>query len=173
MPYNPDRHHRRSIRLQGFDYRSCGYYYLTIVTHQREQCLSSIRDGVVHLLSFGTIVNETWGLLPTWFPFIELDALVIMPDHLHGILSLHPQKLATNSNHKPRTLPRGTIPSSLPAIVQTFKSRSAHNINQIRQTKGQRFWQEDYFERIIRHEEELSGYRQYIANNPARWSKNQ
>jgi REP element-mobilizing transposase RayT len=86
MNYNPERHHRRSIRLKGYDYTREGAYYFTICCHQRRCSLGEIKDGVMHLNLVGAIVKAVWDSLPRHFPLIELDAFVVMPNHLHGII---------------------------------------------------------------------------------------
>jgi REP element-mobilizing transposase RayT len=86
MNYNPEKHHRRSIRLKGYDYtRECAYYF-TICCHQRRCLLGEIKDGVMHLNLVGATVKAVWDSLPRHFPLIELDAFVVMPNHVHGII---------------------------------------------------------------------------------------
>jgi REP element-mobilizing transposase RayT len=80
QPYNPNQHHRRSIRLKGYDYRSAGSYFVTICTRQRECVLA---DPVVT-----GIITGVWQALPGWFPTIELDEFVAMPNHVHFIVWL-------------------------------------------------------------------------------------
>ena len=86
MNYNPEKHHRRSIRLQGYDYTQEGAYYFTICCHQRRCLLGEIKNGVMHLNLVGATVKAVWDSLPRHFPLIELDAFVIMPNHVHGII---------------------------------------------------------------------------------------
>ncbi|HEY9830242.1 MAG TPA: transposase [Stenomitos sp.] len=86
MNYNPEKHHRRSIRLKGYDYTREGAYYFTICCHQRRCLLGEIKDGVMHLNLVGATVKAVWDSLPQYFPLIELDAFVIMPNHIHGII---------------------------------------------------------------------------------------
>ncbi len=86
MNYNPEKHHRRSIRLKGHDYTREGAYYFTICCHQRRCLLGEINDGVMHLNLAGATVKAVWDSLPHHFPLIELDAFVVMPNHVHGII---------------------------------------------------------------------------------------
>jgi REP element-mobilizing transposase RayT len=78
MKYNPLKHHRRSIRLKGYDYHNPGAYFVTICTKNRE-CLFD--DPVVN-----AIVHDVWYALPSWFPTIELDEFVVMPNHTHFVV---------------------------------------------------------------------------------------
>jgi REP element-mobilizing transposase RayT len=86
MNYNPEKHHRRSIRLKGYDYTGEGAYYFTICCHQMRCLLGEIKDGVMHLNLVGATVKAVWDSLPRHFPLIELDAFVVMPNHVHGII---------------------------------------------------------------------------------------
>jgi len=86
MKYNPDKHHRRSIRLQGYDYSSAATYFITICTHQRECLLGEIIEGEMRLNEFGKVVAETYVWLETQYSYVHWDAWVVMPNHLHGLL---------------------------------------------------------------------------------------
>lgn len=83
---NPAIHNRHSIRLPGYDYTQPGAYYLTILTHKREHLFGKVTGGVVKLSPLGEIVHEEWLNIPTHFSNVVLDAFVIMPDHMHGIV---------------------------------------------------------------------------------------
>ena len=86
--YNPKIHGRRSIRLKGYDYSRAGKYFLTICTYQR-QCLSGdIVDGAMILNDVGAVAQHCWVGIPQHFPQVELDDFVIMPNHVHGIVSI-------------------------------------------------------------------------------------
>ncbi len=172
--YNPDIHHRRSIRLQGYDYAQAGAYF-TICTHTRECLFGSVGAGskpAPHLqpaLDFkpalatqmklnecGEIVQHTWDDLVNHNENIELDAFVVMPNHIHGIVTIDNRA--------------GLEPApTLSEIVRQLKTFSARRINKIRDTQGVRVWQRNYYEHVIRDENELNRVREYIANNPANW----
>ena len=86
MPYNPNIHHRRSIRLKGYDYTQQGAYFVTICTHQRNCLFGEIVDGEMKLNTNGEIARGSWLSIPRHFQNVELDEFVIMPNHLHGII---------------------------------------------------------------------------------------
>jgi hypothetical protein len=86
MAYDPEKHHRRSIRLKGYDYTQPGAYFITICTHGRECLFGEIIDGEMHLNEAGQIVVQTWQDLPNHVPNVQLDAFVVMPNHVHGII---------------------------------------------------------------------------------------
>ncbi len=88
--YDPDRHHRRSIRLKEYDYSQAGAYFVTFVTHGRQCLFGHVDDdGIMHHNEWGMIVAECWMDIPRHFPHVTLDEWVVMPNHVHGILVFH------------------------------------------------------------------------------------
>ncbi len=179
MTFNPDIHHRRSIRLKNYDYSQAGVYFVTICAFQRECLFGEIIQGEMHLNTMGLKVVECWQRLADHFPHLSLDESVIMPNHFHGIVHIggdkpgfgsspaNPGETLDSSLHLP--LLQGTVAGSLGAIVQNFKSVSTRKINVLRQNRGCPLWQRNYYERVIRNETELARAREYIANNPIKW----
>ena len=88
MTYDPERHHRRSIRLKGYDYAQAGAYFVTICAHGRECLFGQVLDGEMQLNAYGDIVAQCWDDLPRHYPTVDLDAFVVMPNHVHGIVVL-------------------------------------------------------------------------------------
>ncbi len=198
--YNPDQHHRRSIRLQGYDYASAGSYFITICAHQRQCLFGEITDRQMMLNELGQCVRSVWMNLPQHFRSLELDKFIVMPNHIHGILSLcttdgrgeafasrsgnhnvNPHanasplredraSLRQNKTHPPEN---GTQPQSIAAIIQNFKSVSTRKINRMNQSSGRTIWQRNYYEHIIRDDRALQTIRQYIQNNPFSWQEDQ
>jgi len=163
MPYDPQKHHRRSIRLKGYDYSQAGAYFITICVQHGQSRLGHIQDGILVPSLAGEMVAECWYDLPERFPNIELDVFTLMPNHLHGIIVILETGLNANQN-----------PIVLGDMLGAFKSISTNKyIEGVRQ-KGwkpfqKRFWQRDYYEHIIRNERALNAIRAYIMNNPANW----
>jgi putative transposase len=190
MPYNPDIHHRRSIRLKGYDYSQQGAYFVTICTHQRNFLFGKIVDGEMKLNTNGEIAKGCWLSIPRHFQNVELDEFVIMPNHLHGIilivnnLETEGEALANQDSQQQQNLSsqcfapavakikiNGTKSQSLAAIIQNYKSVSTRQVNRINKAKGNVIWQRNYYERIIRNEEALNNIRQYIITNPINWAE--
>jgi putative transposase len=165
MPYDPDRHHRRSIRLQGYDYARAGAYSVTVCVHNRECLLSEIVNGEVRLTEIGQIVIRAWDDLPLRFPGVELDTFVVMPNHIHGIIVIEdrPKQDATSSQGAASSAP------TLGLIVRAFKSIAAIACNRALDRADVPFWQRNYYEHVIRDEDDLNRIRCYIADNPACW----
>ena len=188
MKYNPDIHHRRSIRLKEYDYARAGAYFVTILAGDRENLFGDVVDGTVRLSKIGEIVDECWIEIPRHFPDVELDTYVIMPNHIHGALVVggvgathasplqkqQEQGLSSTSplqRHPQRVSgrPTGTKPRSVGAIIGSLKSAATRRINQFRHTIGFVVWQRNYYEHIIRNEKSMNKIREYIFSNPLRW----
>ena len=90
--FDPQKHHRRSIRLKGYDYASEGAYYVTIVTYERECLFGEIIDNEMHLSTYGEIVQKWWNELLVHFPNVDLGAFVVMPNHIHGIIFINEER---------------------------------------------------------------------------------
>jgi putative transposase len=182
MPYDPQKHHRHSMRLRAYDYTQAGVYFVTIVTYRRELLFD---DPVLRRL-----VETLWLAIPRHFPVVALDEYVVMPNHLHGLLWIidghrRGEAFAKGSMlidmpamaalpidwvSRANASPLHVIPGSLGAIVGNFKSVTTRRINQIRHTPGRAVWQRNFYDRVIRHESELAAVRQYIRDNPANWA---
>ena len=84
--YNPYIHHRRSIRLKGYDYAQYGAYFVTVVTQRRTLLFGEVTDGKMLLNETGQSVADAWEWLATQYPYVKLDEYVVMPNHIHGII---------------------------------------------------------------------------------------
>jgi REP element-mobilizing transposase RayT len=192
MSYDPDRHHRRSVRLRDYDYSSAGAYFVTIMVKDRECLLGEIVDDEMRLSEIGEVVAAIWDSLPERYPGVELDGFVIMPNHVHGIIVITPEANAgcvgdrmagapVGAVHEPPLQPPPPDPVSmlerrrmlLPKIIGYFKMNTAKRANQIRSLPGVPFWQRDYYEHVIRNSADLEHLRDYIARNPLRWALDQ
>jgi len=161
---------RKRLRLAGFDYASPGAYFITVCTHRRECRLGVVHTGEMMLAVFGEVADQVWRDIPGFFPAVTVDALVVIPNHLHAILAIHAGVGAKHPCYPDSSpLPRGTQPRSIQAIVQNAKSVSARQINALRGTPGAPAWQRGYYEHIIRSPRELGRVRHYIECNPLRW----
>jgi putative transposase len=98
MKYDPQKHHRRSIRLPDHDYSQPGAYFITMVTHQRANLFGNIVNGEMQYSPMGRIAEEHWRFIPEHFPDVELGAYVVMPNHIHGIIIIRENGMAANSS---------------------------------------------------------------------------
>jgi putative transposase len=176
--FDPERHHRRSIRLCEYDYAQPGEYFVTVCTHDRVCSLGEIVDGTVRLSNAGRLVHEEWFKAAAIRPNVVLhpDEFVVMLNHIHGIIRI---ASSTDNDDAPRpkpnavaaVAPRGVAAGSLGAIVGQFKSVTTKGINRTRNSPGAPVWQRDYFEHVVRDESDLERIRRYITENPARWTE--
>jgi len=171
-PNNRQRPSRKSPRLKDYDYSQNGAYFVTICTKNRLPLFGNIRDGEMHTNVYGDIVWACWEDLVDHYNNIELDAFVVMPNHVHGIVLLY--DMVVNSDDvgegfKPSPTTNALKRHGLPEIVRGFKTFSARRINERRNSPGESVWQRSYHDRIIRHEAELNRLRDYVLTNPARW----
>ena len=158
MSYDPNIHHRRSIRLKSFDYRSEKAYFVTLCVQDRECLLGEIVNGVMNLSEVGEAVSVIWHDLPHRFPFLQLDTFCIMPNHLHAILLFQSPEGST-------ALPDKTLGE----VLRAFKSLSGIQGNRLLDRSGRPFWQRNYYERVLRNEHEHTTTQRYILDNPLNW----
>ena len=188
MKFDPDKHHRRSIRVPGYDYSQPGAYFITIVTYQQECLFGKVIDGEMRLNDIGKIVQWEWERLGHRFPFLELGAHIVMPNHTHGILNFidsvratradqtglylnnAPPQTGTSDDNNGSPLPRGPKPSSLGTIIGQFKSRVTKRLWKNPDLTGTPVWQRNYYEHIIRNEPEWNNIHLYIESNPLNWA---
>ncbi len=193
MKFNPETHHRRSIRLKNYDYIQPGAYFITIVTNKRQCLFGKIENGVMRLNEFGEIVRDEWFKSNEIRREIVLNdyEFVVMPNHIHGIVWIvenndmgtngniivgangrSPLQKQSNKNQPPTHSDSPLIrmsPKSISSFVAGFKSAVTKQINQLRQTPGIPVWQRNYYEHITRNDDELQRIREYIINNPINW----
>jgi putative transposase len=117
MTYDPEKHHRRSIRLKGYDYTQPGAYFITICTQGRECLFGEIIDGEMHLNEAGQIVVQTWQDLPNHISNVQLDAFVVMPNHVHGIIIITDHAGGIGAGFKPARTTIGPGPTAGPGSV--------------------------------------------------------
>lgn len=160
MPYNKAIHNRQSIRLKGFDYSQEGSYFITICTHVRQSLFGEIINEEMQINWIGKIVKNQWLQIPGRFNELQLDSFVVMPNHFHGIIKIE------------ESLPGQTIGN----IIGAFKSLAANEYLKFCKSNNlpiEKLWQRNYYEHIIRDEEDYSRIVDYIENNPLKWNEDQ
>ncbi|MBN1813901.1 MAG: transposase [Anaerolineae bacterium] len=169
MDSRTDQRRRRSICLAEYDYTHPGAYSVTICAQDRKLLFGKVIDGEMVLSGWGEIVRAVWDEIPAHFPNVESDILVIMPNHLHGIIIIT-DAVGAGSPGPPSGA--ATAPLRRPTlgqIVAYFEYQSTKRINQQRSTPGIRIWQRNYFEHVVRNERTFDAIRRYIENNPLGW----
>ena len=153
-----NKYRLHSTRLSSWDYGSNGTYFVTICTDHKHPYFGHIDNSVVCGTEIGNYAKKCWESIPERYPFVELDTFILMPDHLHGILCFSKKERSDWNNNK-----FGPQKENLAAVIRGFKSAvtsfaKAHLI--------EFQWQTNYFDRIIRNENELNQIREYIRDNP-------
>ncbi len=182
MRCDPDNHHRQSIRLKGYDYSQPGTYFVTLVAQNRERIFGTVEGNQIRLNEIGELVVNCWLSIPKYIDIARLDEYVLMPNHFHGIINIDESygkgeaspgiitsPIESISGDASPLQPRGTQSRSLSAIIQNFKSVSSRHVNRLYFKPGNKIWQRNYYERIIRNERELNAIRRYIRDNPLNW----
>jgi REP element-mobilizing transposase RayT len=173
MKYNPDIHHRRSIRVKGYDYSQAGLYFITICTQNRLCLFGEIVDDdrgttICALNEYGRIAEKEWIKTSKMRPNIRLDVFVIMPNHMHGIIEIADGR---GTMHRAPTVEQFGKPTSntIPTIIRGYKSSVTKQINILRNQPGVPVWQRNYYEHIIRDEKSYYQISEYIQTNPLKW----
>lgn len=168
MSYDPQKHHRRSIRLKGYDYASPGAYFVTLCVQDRVCALGNIVHRAMVFSDFGRIVVQSWLWLREQYPYVDLDVWAVMPNHLHGIIVILDNdviRASCDASRQPTPIKR----KPLGQLIGAFKTVSTKRINGMRHTPGAKFWQRNYYEHIVRDENDSARIRRYIINNPSKW----
>ena len=192
--YNPDIHHRRSVRLKNYDYSQNGAYFVTICTHNRECLFGKVVEGEMVVNEYGAIAGEEWLQLEMRFPNVKLDAFQIMPNHIHGIIRIVGAGLAPAVGATARATTRATArvaPTATaderaivraglaPAptvgdIIGAYKSlvyKRCLDLCKLNDVLLGKLWQRNYHEHIISNQNSYNGIAEYIANNPKIWEE--
>jgi REP element-mobilizing transposase RayT len=122
----------------------------------------------MHLSPAGRIANDFWTEIPRHAPVASLDEFVVMPDHLHGIVTINPGPNYRASGKCERLQ---VLPGSLGAVIRSFKSATTRAINILMKTPGRKIWIQRYHDFVIHPSSDIETVRNYIRNNPIRWEK--
>jgi REP element-mobilizing transposase RayT len=145
--------------LRGYDYSQPGFYFVTIITQDRRGLFGTIVNAEMRPNDAGRMVADVWTAMPAHYPGVGLDTFVLMPNHVHGIVTL--------DSSRERTL-------SLPDVVHRFKTMTTTRyVDGVRTSDWPGFrahlWKRSYYEHVIRNDQALDRIRSYIAGNPQRW----
>jgi len=181
-----NQRNRHSTRLKGYDYSQAGAYFITICTQNRLHLFGRVVDGEMILNDAGKMVFDQWMGLSQRFHTIELHECVVMPNHIHGIIEITytttvgvglvptPNGATTERATKDRATTRVAPTTTIGDIVGAYKSLTTNAyIDGVQQSGWVRFnkkiWQRNYWEHIIRGEQECACIAQYIIANPLKW----
>lgn len=166
---------RKSPRLQGYDYAQEGAYFVTVCTHHRAHLFGEVVEAEMELNTLGCIAQTCWEAILAHFPHIELDAFVVMPNHVHGIVIIMGKPgghVSDVSLPTPAAFGK-PVKGALSSVMRSFKGAVTYQINQTLNTDKTPVWQGRFHEEIISSETALNNIRNYILTNPARWQEDE
>lgn len=175
-----------SNRWQYWDYSAPGSYFITICIQDREEILGKITNNKMQLTGYGEIVQNEFIKMGDYNERAVLDEWVIMPNHVHCIITLHGTETETvvekihvkkihefslpspaeNDIKQYRRLRRNMV---IPKLTGKFQMQTSKHINILRNTIGQKTWQANYHDHVIRNDQEYERIKHYIINNPVKW----
>ncbi len=166
-----------SARLQGYDYGRNGTYFITICTQDREHFFGKVVDQKMILNKLGQLAEKYWIEIPDHFPFVQLGNLVVMPNHVHGVLIIDNgdgvETLQCNVSTDPGSK-NGQMshispkPGTISTIIRSYKSVVS---KYARQMQGRFSWQPRFYDHIIRNAQSFERIQTYIENNPLNWKE--
>lgn len=193
MAYNPNIHHRRSIRLKGYDYSQAGLYFITICCQDRKCLYGEVIDGTMILNKFGEIALAEWNNTAEIRTNCRIYESIIMPNHMHGIIEIT-QKIGEEKeigkfespSHSIGSIIRGYKIATIKKIKEIIQESSTGELQfapteiaptgiaptgiaQIIKSLDYKIWQRNYWEHIIRDENAYNRIAEYIINNPSNW----
>lgn len=173
---------RKKLRLPFYNYFQSNQYFVTICTFQKDCIFGSVGEGTVHLSPLGLLVEQEWLHMPERFPNIDVVPFIVMPNHIHAVVTIHhdgndsSQEISIDSEsgrryemQKGRATKTGND-ASLFNIIQTYKSVTTVSANRLDHTPGRKIWQRNYYEHVIRNEEDFLQIVSYIQGNVSKWN---
>jgi REP element-mobilizing transposase RayT len=174
-----------SARLKNWDYRTNAAYFLTICTKNMTHYFGKIINGKMELSPIGELAHQFWAEIPQHFPFVKLDAFIIMPNHVHGIIIIDNddcdsddcdalqtlQCNASSANHPPKNAQMQKISpksGSISTIIRSYKSVTTKHARKINIDFE---WQTRFYDHIIKNDQSFHNIHRYICNNPQKWAE--
>ena len=166
-----NKYRTKSVRWQGYDYSQEGFYFVTICTKDRELFFGDVVNGEMRFSEIGRMANKCWRKIIQRYKNVKLDEYIVMSNHVHGILNIsagtrhvETRRGASLQEYKNKFGPLQK--NSLSSIINHYKGDVRKYCNR---NKYDFMWQERFYDRVIRNEEELNRIRQYIIDNPLKW----
>ncbi|MFY9730930.1 MAG: transposase [Candidatus Acidiferrales bacterium] len=172
MAVKPFLPRRRTIRFQNFDYSQAACYFVTICSKDNRCIFGHVVAARMQLSDLGRIVEECLVAVPRHFKNADIPVHSIMPNHLHAVVALRVEASSappTETNSVRAETFAAPITGSIPTIVRSFKSAVTRAARAAFRKPSLDVWQRNYFERVIRSDDEFRKTWQYICENPARW----
>ena len=176
MPcHNFSQQPRKRLRLKEYDYSLPAYYFVTICIHNRLCLFGQMKNDVMILNSAGLMVERAWYNVANSNIVINSDELIVMPNHVHGIIEIRQVGNIKEMSQKKKGRGQRPAPTlSLPEVMRCFKRFTTRQyIDGVNKNNwlsfDRKLWQRSYWEHIIRDEDEYLNIKQYIKDNPKNW----
>ncbi len=178
VAFDPERHHRRTIRMPAYDYSAEAVYFVTICTKGRKLLFGNVKNGGMAMNELGWFVWEEWERSAEMRKEVQVGAFVVMPNHLHSIVTTNPEKISTafaldrkSFNASTRVnAPVRLQPRSLGSFIGGYKAATTRHYNRLIGTADTPLWQRNYYERVVRSETAMEKIWAYIETNPLQWT---
>jgi REP element-mobilizing transposase RayT len=154
--------------LRGFNYAGPATYFVTICSNERRQCFGKVDQRKMHPSKWGIVAEHEWGVSLARRPFILAHAFIVMPHHVHGLISFDPTELSSADRD---AIAQGLPPGSLGALLNRYKGAVTTIIRRFINQPLFDVWQGNYHDRIVRDQQEFDTVLEYIRDNPARWEQ--
>lgn len=168
MKYDPAIHHRQSIRLKEYDYSEPGSYFVNICTRKQMCLFGEVENAEMKLSPLGKIADACWKEIPKHYPAVMLESSQIMPNHIHGIITL-PELCRDGACPIPTEHKTRSMKNTLFDVVGSFKSAVTKAVHEAGHFVGRPIWQTRFYDHIIRDNISLYFIQQYIELNPLMW----
>ncbi len=153
---------RKPLRLPRYDYREVGWYFVTICTADRRHLFGEIDGGQFRGTELGDLVAACWREIPDHFPHVVIDAWVVMPNHLHGLIEIRDRASAAAAGN-------AVAAGALGTVVRSFKAAVTRRFRERHPAATAPVWQRRYYEHVLRGLKSIEYVRAYIRSNPERW----
>ncbi len=160
--------YKKQLRMPGYDYKTPGYYFITLCVHNRTCLFGEVLNHEIHLNAAGNMIKRIWDEIPCKYTNWSVDSLVVMPNHIHAVVVLSPSPLINAPSLDDNTvLSLSELMRSIKTYTMTCYSNGVRNDGWLKYE--QHLWQRSYYEHMVRNDKSLEKIREYIMNNPAQW----
>jgi putative transposase len=169
--YDKSKMHSRSMRLKDYNYSQEGAYFITICAYNRQHIFGDIINEQMNLNRYGETAFSCWQQIPEHFGNVDLDVFAILPNHIHGIVSISEARHAMPLIDDKLRAFGERVPGSISTIIASYKSATTKVIHSLPDSSHRQIWQRGFYDHVIRDDNDLDQIREYIEANHLLWSQ--